>query len=57
MDDDEAEPKMGARVTGQLEHDPRYYTGSNGRNISQFRRTRMRAGLVPADDDDDEDDD
>ena len=53
MDDDEAEPKMGARVTGQLEHDARYYAGSNG-NLSQFRRTRMRNRMgLWADDDDD----
>jgi len=43
MEDDEAEPKMGARVTGKLEHDQRFYgPAEQPQNMSQFRRARLR---------------
>jgi len=56
MDKDEAEPEMGARVTGKLEHDQRYY-GRSDTSVSQFRRARMRnrGGLIFDDDEDDDD--
>ena len=58
MQEDEAEPEMGARVTGKLEHDPHYY-GRSERNVSQFRRARLRnrGGLMADDDEDEEDED
>lgn len=61
MDSDEAEPKMGARLTAQLEHDERFYNANNSSNISSFRRSRIRNRLgrtgLAAFGDDDEDED
>lgn len=50
-------PKMGARVNAQLEHDQRYYNTSAPPSGSSFRRnrlrqTRQRMGLPDNDDDD-----
>jgi len=57
MQDDEAEPRMGARMTGKLEHDQRYYQNTDSSHVSQFRRERMRGAQLYDDDDDDDDDD
>jgi len=57
MQDDEAEPKMGARMTGKLEHDQRYYQNTDASSISQFRRERMRTRQVYDDDDDEDEED
>ncbi|GAB7353573.1 hypothetical protein MBLNU459_g4000t2 [Dothideomycetes sp. NU459] len=53
MNSDEGEPKMGARLTAQLEHDERFYNANNN-SISSFRRTRLRTRTGrtgPAEDD------
>jgi len=55
MQDDEAEPRMGARMTGKLEHDQRYYQNTDSSHVSQFRRERMRGAQLYDDDDDDDD--
>jgi len=57
MQDDEAEPRMGARMTGKLEHDQRYYQNTDSSHVSQFRRERMRGAQLYDDDDDDDGDD
>lgn len=54
MQEDEAEPRMGARLTGKLEHDQRYYRNSGTTNVSQFRRNRLRARHYDEDEDDDD---
>ena len=50
--DDEAEPKMGQRVTQTLERDDALY-GRQGNRPNQFRsRLRSRRAAAPADDND-----
>lgn len=56
MQDDEAEPKMGVRTNGKLEHDQRYYQNTDASSISQFRRERLRTRQLYDDDEDEEDD-
>jgi len=55
VEDDEAEPKMGARVDSKLEYDEDIYENLRLGERNEYARTRLRNRRLPADDDEDDD--